>query len=150
MKDLYVLATGTRDFEYTTLVPVGDGMRPCSELLEALFTVMLSHMGDYENIHVVHGGARGVDEAAEYLAELKHWDAIAMPADWDGLGRKAGMVRNKLMVDFVKGKEACCAVILWDGKSNGTANTIGNVKKSGIPYVICNLMSNVVDYSWSE
>lgn len=51
-----------------------------------------------------------------------------MPADWDRLGKKAGMVRNAQMADY-----ADAAIVFWDGKSNGTANMISNMKMRDKP-----------------
>lgn len=148
MGDIYVLIAGSRDLGYTSLVPAGQGYVPCSTVLEALCTVALSHFKDHGNIHVVEGGARGADEAGKMWAQEKGYDVIEMPADWDKHGRAAGHIRNKEMAEFIKSKGSCLAIILWDGKSNGTANMIGNVKKFGIPYAICNFYTDKVSYSW--
>jgi hypothetical protein len=67
-----------------------------------------------EPITVVHGGARGVDRMSgtwvrQCIAD--GWpvtEEIHVP-DWDGLGKRAGMVRNQHMVDL--GADVCLAFI---------------------------------------
>ena len=51
---------------------------------------------------------------------------------WSKLGRAAGIVRNKEMLDFaLKGNGLLVAC--WDGKSRGTKNMISVAKKAGVP-----------------
>lgn len=65
----------------------------------------------------------GVDFWAEDQARIAGYDIDIMPANW-GLGRAAGMIRNKELV------ESCDYVhIFWDGKSPGTRNVIHNCKR---------------------
>ncbi|MOA29428.1 hypothetical protein D3C78_1504400 [compost metagenome] len=47
--------------------------------------------------------------------------------DWDGLGKKAGHVRNREMGDY-----ADALVALWDGTSKGTAGMVEYAKKKGL------------------
>jgi hypothetical protein len=77
-------------------------------------------------VTIVSGGARGVDTAAEQAAiefgmSLKVWKA-----DWATYGKRAGMVRNRQIVDDVD-----CVVAFWDGFSRGTANTIETARAKG-------------------
>lgn len=75
---------------------------------------------------VVSGGARGVDTVAEKTARDRGLEVIVFLADWDRLGRSAGMKRNKDIVDAADG-----VVAFWDGKSRGTANSIERAKRAG-------------------
>ena len=68
---------------------------------------------------VVSGGAEGVDSFAEEAAKTAGLETLIFPADWDGLGRKAGPIRNAEIVAV-----ADRLVAFWDGHSRGTANTI--------------------------
>lgn len=41
------------------------------------------------------------------------------PADWGGLGKRAGYLRNEQMADY-----ADALIAVWDGKSKGTKHMI--------------------------
>jgi hypothetical protein len=68
---------------------------------------------------VVCGMARGVDSLGMRWAIENKKPYKAFPADWNGLGKKAGYLRN---VDMANYAEALIAV--WDGKSRGTNHMI--------------------------
>jgi predicted Rossmann fold nucleotide-binding protein DprA/Smf involved in DNA uptake len=79
---------------------------------------------------VVSGGARGVDSIAAAAREV----GLAMrefPADWARLGRGAGFVRNRAIVDAAQ-----VVVAFWDGRSRGTAHTIGLAREAGRQVVV--------------
>lgn len=75
---------------------------------------------------VVSGAARGVDSFAEDVARSMGREVISIPADWDKLGKSAGYIRNKEIV-FRSDK----VVAFWDGKSRGTAHSIGLALQQG-------------------
>lgn len=77
---------------------------------------------------IVSGGARGVDQAAEFYAKHAGLEIIVFPAEWDKYGKRAGFVRNKLIVDA-----ADRIVAFWDGASKGTKHTIDLALKQGKP-----------------
>jgi hypothetical protein len=77
---------------------------------------------------IVSGGARGVDDEA-----VKEARRLGMPyevhlADWATFGRRAGIVRNKAIVDA-----ADEVVAFWDGKSRGTQSTMNFARAAGKP-----------------
>ena len=76
---------------------------------------------------VVSGGAGGVDTAAEGAARLRGLSTEVFPAHWSKLGRSAGPIRNRQIVNAVEG-----LVAFWDGKSRGTAHVIKLARKKGI------------------
>ena len=45
------------------------------------------------------------------------------PADWDGLGKGAGHIRNKQMAEY-----ATDLLLIWDGKSRGSKNMLEEAK----------------------
>jgi len=68
---------------------------------------------------VVSGGARGVDSWAIEAAQARGMQTEVYEADWDGLGKRAGYVRNETVVnvsDYV--------TAFWDAVSRGTKHTI--------------------------
>ncbi len=74
---------------------------------------------------LVSGGAKGTDTLAEILSQDKKIPITIFPADWERNGKKAGMLRNKQIVDY------CDEVLaFWDEQSRGTANTISLTTQS--------------------
>lgn len=64
---------------------------------------------------ILCGAAKGIDTlgalmAKEYGAQIEYY-----PADWDGLGKRAGYVRNVQMAE-----NADELWLIWDGKSPGS------------------------------
>lgn len=63
----------------------------------------------------------GADRAGEVLAKkLTGRKAICFPANWDLLGKSAGIHRNLDMVSCAHG-----LLIVWDGKSRGSGHVLG-------------------------
>lgn len=81
---------------------------------------------------VVSGGARGVDRLGEEWARNHDLKVTNFQAHWLKHGKAAGPIRNKQMADY-----ADMAVILWDGKSKGTRNMIGHMKKQNKLLYVC-------------
>ena len=77
---------------------------------------------------VVSGGAKGVDSWAEVAARARGLGVEVFHADWEGLGRKAGPIRNGQIVGA-----SDRIVAFWDGQSRGTLNTIVQAHRAGLP-----------------
>lgn len=86
---------------------------------------------DHTKIHVIEGGARGVDRMGRQWAIDNNIPFTTYPADWDTHGKKAGYVRNEQMAEI-----ATHAVIFWDGKSPGTKNMIELLNVYNVKYVV--------------
>lgn len=71
---------------------------------------------------IVSGGARGADKLGERLAAEYGIPCSIQNADWDGLGKRAGYVRNTQMANYVAPDGGLLA--LWDGESRGTQHMI--------------------------
>ena len=88
---------------------------------------------------VVHGDARGVDRMAGALARSLGLDVEAFPADWRGLGRIAGPVRNGRML-----REAKPDLVLafkpsfdWSYRTGGTEHMVSLARAADVPaYVV--------------
>jgi len=76
---------------------------------------------------ILCGDARGADKLGEEWAKRNNVPVEHYPADWDGLGKKAGYVRNSEMV-----QNADALIALWDGNSKGTEHTIHLAKEKGL------------------
>lgn len=87
------------------------------------------HVQGFDEIILVHGAARGADSLAAEIWEQVGLATEAHPADWEGLGRKAGHVRNHHMVSL--GADLCLAFPL--GESRGTRGCMAAAHKAGIP-----------------
>jgi hypothetical protein len=76
---------------------------------------------------IFHGGARGVDSVAHDL-----FDGVlpvqVFPAEWSKHGRAAGPVRNRQMAEC-----ADALVLVWDGRSPGSANMKAEMRRLGKP-----------------
>ena len=75
---------------------------------------------------IVSGGAKGVDTLAEEFAEDLDYEITVFEADWKGLGRKAGPLRNTQIVEY-----SDIVVAFWDGESRGTLDSITKAKSLG-------------------
>lgn len=83
-------------------------------------------------ITIVHGAARGADSMAEYLGVKAHRFGVATEphrAKWDIYGKRAGHVRNALMVEL--GADICLAFIK-DGSPGATGCAL-LAEHAGIP-----------------
>lgn len=81
----------------------------------------------FEITEVVSGGARGVDRLGERYAKEHNIPIKQFIPDWDGLGKKAGHVRNREMGDY-----ADALIALWDGESKGTKGMIDYANSKGL------------------
>lgn len=77
---------------------------------------------------IISGLARGADMLGARYAQEREIPVLKFPADWECLGKRAGMVRNLQMLEV-----ADAVIAFWDGQSRGTAHTINEAKKRGLP-----------------
>ena len=68
---------------------------------------------------IISGEAPGVDAMVVDFCAWNRYDYRPYPADWDGLGKAAGFIRNALVVS-----EADVVAAFWDRISHGTKDTI--------------------------
>ena len=73
---------------------------------------------------IISGGADGIDNLAEKYADEKRISKLIMRPRYDLYGRAAPIKRNEIMVDI-----ADAVLIIWDGKSKGSASTIKYARK---------------------
>ena len=76
---------------------------------------------------IVSGGAKGADKIGETIASLVGIPVKQFIPDWNGLGRRAGFVRNSEMGDY-----ADVLLAFWDKKSSGTKQMIDYATKKGL------------------
>jgi SLOG family YspA-like protein len=81
---------------------------------------------------IIHGGARGADRMAGVIANGLGFKVTEFPARWRKRGRvdrSAGLERNLLMLD--QEPDLVLAFHLYN--STGTAHTVAQARKRGIP-----------------
>jgi hypothetical protein len=76
---------------------------------------------------VVSGCATGVDTIGECYAKHYAIPVKRCPADWATNGRAAGPIRNDHMA-----RHADALILVWDGKSRGSANMLRCAKERGL------------------
>lgn len=79
---------------------------------------------------IIHGKARGADRLAAQWAKDRRIKEDPYPADWDGLGRRAGPVRNQQMLD-----EGRPDVVYAFPGGVGTADMVRRANKAGVTVV---------------
>lgn len=79
---------------------------------------------------IITGGARGADSMAHTWAVNNKLQTLVLKADWNGMGRAAGMIRNKKMLE--QGPDI---VIAFPG-GTGTENMITISRAAGVPVFI--------------
>lgn len=82
---------------------------------------------------IIEGGARGADQLGRLFAEYANIPCDTYPADWEGLGKKAGPIRNQQMLD--EGKPDL-VLAFPSPNSRGTYDMIKRAKKAGVEVVI--------------
>jgi len=79
---------------------------------------------------VIEGDARGADRIAGYWARKNRIENLKYPADWDKIGRRAGLARNRQMLR--EGKPD--VVVAFPGGS-GTAHMVRIEKEAGVEVI---------------
>jgi hypothetical protein len=77
---------------------------------------------------VLDGGAHGVDYEGRLWAKDNGILVCRYDADWATHDRAAGPIRNQAMVD-----DADALLLIWDGKSRGSADVKRRALAKGIP-----------------
>ena len=91
---------------------------------------------EYGNItEVVSGTALGVDKLGEKYANENNIPIKRFVPDWEGLGKKAGHVRNRQMGSYTKEHNGML-VAFWDKHSRGTKGMIDYAKNIGLKSVV--------------
>ena len=94
---------------------------------------------EFDITEVVCGEGGNVDRAGRKWAEDHNIPVKSFPADWDQFGRAAGPKRNSKMAGYAFGMDDDAKafgdgglIMLWDGRSTGTANMAANAAICGL------------------
>ena len=98
---------------------------------------LLEKVLDEANItYLIHGGAAGTDSLAQQWALYNNTPYRSYPAYWDTYGKRAGIIRNKQMVEDGN-PESIIAFLAPNSK--GTANSIQLANTTNIPVKVINI-----------
>jgi len=86
---------------------------------------------------IIHGGCRGADSIAGYLAKQMGMEVVVFKADWNKCGKGAGPQRNQRMID--EGKPDLVVAFHDDiDNSKGTLDMVSRAEKSGLEVLLIN------------
>lgn len=121
MKELRVIIAGSRDFSDYEL------------LKKSAIEIITKKTMLLDLTRIISGGARGADTLGERFANEMGLEISRFIPDWDGLGKRAGYVRNAEMAKFaVEDDNDGMLIAFWDGKSRGTKHMIDLAKRYGL------------------
>ena len=83
---------------------------------------------------IISGGAVGIDNLAEKYADEHKISKLILRPNYARFGRAAPIIRNRKMVDL-----ADEIIIVWDGKSRGTKQTLDYATKQAKPLRLISL-----------
>lgn len=127
MKELRVIIAGSREFNDYELLK-----KSAIEIITK--KTMLPDL-----TRIVSGGARGADTLGERFANEMGLEITRFIPDWDGLGKRAGYVRNAEMAKFaVEDNNDGLLIAFWDGKSRGTKHMIDLANRYGLEVHVVN------------
>ena len=92
---------------------------------------MLQEKMRTHQVIIVSGHARGADVLGERFAKEFGLPVELYPAQWNALGKGAGMVRNAQMA-----KVSDALIAFWDGHSRGTERMINFARRRGLDVTI--------------
>jgi len=88
---------------------------------------------------VVSGGAKGADTLAEKFALENTIEMIVFKPDWKRFGKRAGFMRNTLIIE-----NSDVVFAFWDGKSSGTKDSIEKAKSLNKKVIITHYENLIV------
>lgn len=100
---------------------------------QVLLVVMAWYDLEENDVTIISGTARGVDQLGERFAEEYGLPCIRIPAEWNVYGKSAGYRRNQEMA-----RQGDMAIIFWDGESKGTKHMINLAKDYELKFHVFN------------
>jgi len=90
-----------------------------------------------EELLVIHGDARGLDNWAELSAKETGVSTIPMPAQWKKHGKRAGILRNQEMLNLLLILKKCGYKVFVEAfplpQSIGTKHMMSIAKEANVP-----------------
>ena len=125
-KEIFVTVAGPRDYTNKEFI---------DKMLEETLSDILAK--EVLTIHIVEGGAYGVDSLAKLYALQNELPYTEVKADWDKYGRSAGPRRNQKMAEI---SDYC--IVFFKG-SRGSASMISEALKQNVPVYVVSISENV-------
>lgn len=125
-KEVFVTVAGPRDYTNKEFI---------DKMLEETLSDILAK--DVLPIHIVEGGAYGVDSLAKLYALQNELPYTEIKADWDKYGRSAGPRRNQKMAEM---SDYC--IVFFKG-SRGSASMIAEALKQNVPVYVISISEKV-------
>ena len=125
-KPVFVTIAGPRDYtDNEFVINILDGL---------LSNIVTKHN---RRVHIIEGGAYGVDALAKLYALQNKLLYTEVKADWDKYGRSAGPRRNQKMA---KMSDYC--IVFFKG-SRGSASMIAEALKQNVPVYVVSISEKV-------
>ena len=100
----------------------------------------------YEGTVIVSGTCKGPDRLGEQFASIHNMEIKQFPADWKLFGKRAGMIRNAQMADYLVDETLGSVLIaFWDGLSHGTKNMISLALDHRIDTVVVRYDKQIIE-----
>lgn len=125
-QEVFVTIAGPRDYTSKKFV---------DEMLEEILSDILAK--EVLPIHIVEGGAYGVDALAKLYALQNKLPYTEVKADWDKYGRSAGPRRNQKMAEM---SDYC--IVFYKG-TRGSASMIAEALKQNVPVYVVSISEKV-------
>ena len=126
MKIIRIIIAGSREFNDYKLLE-----KHCLNIFRELKSDGYNTNKDI--IEIVSGGAKGADSLGEQFANTYGLKIKKFIPDWDGLGKRAGFVRNSDMAIYAKQDlELGVLIAYWNKSSKGTKHMIDLARKHGL------------------
>jgi hypothetical protein len=133
---------------HRSVVIVAAGGRDLSWPQERIASALLQRSGGRAVHLLLHGGARGADQAIGRAAHQLGWAVQSLPAEWGRYGRSAGPIRNRRLLEQALAEaqahtspvfSASVLVIAFPGGA-GTASLVQEARRcssrSPVPVVV--------------
>lgn len=123
-KELRIIVAGSRDFNDYQLL---------SDTLMKYLTGMddTDIVDNPSQVKFISGTARGADTLGEQFAYKWNYEVKRFIPDWNGLGKRAGYVRNAEMAKYAS-EQTGILFAFWNGKSKGTKHMIDLANRYGL------------------
>lgn len=102
------------------------------------YSILKEELTNYDVCCIVSGGAKGADSLAKQYANTYNIQIVEYLPQWEVFGKKAGFIRNQLIVD-----NSDEVIAFWDGESKGTLSTIELCKKANKKVKVINFLEKI-------
>ena len=145
----YCIVSGDKSFieQKFLFLPVGDVVTAVSAkdvLFRACDILLKNQVGMGRSIVIMTSDNNGVDSMAVSYSTERNYDCIIVPTDWDGLGKRAGYLKNEEIMYQAGRRRHKAAILFWDGEDVMTRNLMYQAFCMGVP---CRVY-NYVDKKW--